>query len=232
MPGSKFQAFLFNGSTMKNESWRFNSMRSLAFLTFLFFVVLVISCKKTRQVELRHSNGQVSEQFQLKTINGQDLKDGPCKKFDENGKIIEESNYVNGKLNGIRKLFLNGILQSEENRVDDKYEGPYKAFFPNGQLQLEALYSNDIMSGDVKVYYISGQLKEVVRFADNVEDGPFIEYYENGKLKAEGNYKPSDGPVENGELKLYDTTGTLIKIMNCNLGKCSTIWKKDSISLQ
>lgn len=202
---------------------------SLLFIVTSFFL---ISCNQLKTAELKSADGKLIEKYSYKLIDGKQIKEGIHEKFDEQGQLLESAVYSNGKLNGIRKLYKNGILESEETRLEDKYEGPFKAYHPNGKLQIEANYINDIMTGDVKVYYPSGQLKEIVRFADNVEDGPFVEYYENGKLKAEGNYKQSDGAVEDGELKLYDTTGTLIKIMNCELGKCSTKWAKDTTAVQ
>lgn len=202
---------------------------SLLFIVTSFFL---ISCNQLKTAELKSADGKLIEKYSYKLIDGKQIKEGIHEKFDEQGQLLESAVYSNGKLNGIRKLFKNGILESEETHVDDKYEGPFKAYHPNGKLQIEANYINDIMTGDVKVYYPSGQLKEIVRFADNVEDGPFVEYHENGKLKAEGNYKQSDGAVEDGELKLYDTTGTLIKIMNCELGKCFTKWAKDTTAVQ
>ncbi|MBL7820248.1 MAG: toxin-antitoxin system YwqK family antitoxin [Saprospiraceae bacterium] len=205
-------------------------MKSLFLFILTFW--LYVSCNQLKTAENKNADGKVFEKYTYTIKDGKELKEGGYEKYDDQGMLIETSFYKNGKLNGIRKLYKNGILESEETRLEDKYEGPFKAYHPNGKLQIEANYINDIMTGDVKVYYPSGQLKEIVRFADNVEDGPFVEYYENGKLKAEGNYKQSDGAVEDGELKLYDTTGTLIKIMNCELGKCSTKWAKDTTAVQ
>jgi len=78
------------------------------------------------------------------------------------------------------------------------------------------------MEGKWKTYYPSGKLKEVVTFVDNEENGPFVEYYENGKIKAEGTY--IDGDNEHGLLLLYNPFGVLYKKMQCDHGKCRTIW--------
>ncbi len=182
-------------------------------------------------METKYENGKVKEHFSvIKTKEG-DLRHGQYIRYDMDGRLEEESFYEKGMLEGSRKLYMNGVLQSEEIRVKDHYQGPFKAFFPDGTLQLEANYVDDVMTGPVRVYYPSGRLKEIVTFAENVENGPFSEYYENGKLKAEGNYKQQEGPVEDGVLKLYDSTGVLIRIMNCDMGKCSTTWKKDTSTL-
>ncbi len=202
---------------------------SVIFLSFMLF----ISCNDTKIIENKNSQGIIIERFQIIKEKSGEVKHGLYERFDDQGRLVEQSNYVNGKLEGIRKLFENGVLESEETRVADQFHGPYKAYHPNGQLRMEANYIHDVITGDVKVYYPSGKLKEIVRFADNVEDGPFVEYYENGNKKAEGQYIQLDNGVENvpaesGELKLYDTTGILIRIMNCESGKCITTWAKDT----
>lgn len=204
----------------------FSNSRSLIFILFL-----LSSCHQLQNVENKNEKGVVIERYNLAKDKDGDKKNGLYERFNEQGQLAEQSTYKMGKLDGIRKLYENGVLESEETRVEDQFHGPYKAYHPNGQLRMEATYVHDVMTGDVKVYYPSGKLKEIVRFADNVEDGPFSEFYENGKLKAEGHYKQLDGAVEDGELKLYDTTGILIRKMNCELGKCITTWAKDTISL-
>ncbi len=205
-------------------------MKSLFLL--LAFLISLTACNQLKTAENKNADGKLIEKYSYRIKEGKEVREGPYKKFDDQGRLLESGFYKEGLLNGVRKLYRDGVLESEENRVNDKYEGPFKAYHPNGKIQIEANYQNDVMLGDVKVYYPSGQLKEIVRFADNVEMGPFVEYHENGKMKAEGNYKQLDGAVEDGELKLYDTTGTLVRIMNCELGKCFTKWAKDTTAIQ
>lgn len=205
-------------------------LKTLALFNLVFFIL--VSCKESKLKEIKSEKGIVTERYQVINSNHSELKHGKYERYDDKGQLAEQSHYIMNKLSGPRKLYNQGILESEETRVDDAYHGPYKEYHPNGLLRMEANYINDVMTGDVKVYYPSGKLKEIVRFADNVENGPFSEYYENGNLKAEGYYKQLDGPVEDGELKLYDTSGHLLRIMNCELGKCETKWAKDTITLQ
>jgi antitoxin component YwqK of YwqJK toxin-antitoxin module len=85
------------------------------------------------------------------------------------------------------------------------------------------MYKDGAMEGPWKRYYPSGQLMETVQFSNNEENGPFVEYYENGNLKAEGQYYHGDN--EHGLLKLYAENGELIRKMECDSGRCRTIWK-------
>ncbi len=200
--------------------------------SILALTLFLIACSNTQIIEKKNDQGQVIERYQLITKNNKPVKEGFYERYDDSGRLLEKCVYKDDKLNGPRQLYQQGILESEEVRLNDLYHGDFKAYFPDGKIQLEASYIDNVMTGDVRVYYPSGKLKEIVRFADNVENGPFVEYYENGKLKAEGQYKQLDGAVEDGELKLYDTSGTLIKIMDCELGKCTTRWTKDTFNLQ
>lgn len=187
-------------------------------------LLLIFACKSDNKViEVKNSKGIVVERI---TPSGDTSlgKNGLYEKFDDNGKPIEAVHYVNGKLDGEKRIYDQGVLYSIENLKNDLYEGPYKVYYPNGQLQIETQYINNEISGELRGYFQSGKLKEIVTMKANVEDGPFVEYYENGNKKAEGNYKSVENIArEDGLLILYDSTGTLLRKMNCVDGICNTI---------
>ncbi len=158
-------------------------------------------------------------------------KEGDLKSYYPGGGIMEEAHYKNGKLNGVRVLYdASGHVISKENLVDGLFEGSYTSYYPDGQIKSQGQYKHNEMDGDWSFYYPSGQLKERIAFEGNKENGPFIEYHNNGKLGAKGQY--IDGDQEQGLLELYDTTGVLIRKMNCERGICRTIWLKDSLDHQ
>ena len=139
---------------------------------------------------------------------------------------LEEAEYNGGTLNGKRTLYFeNGKPEVVETYANGTFEGPFQLFYESGQLKQEGTYKNGETIGEWKGYYENGQLKEIVTFAGNLENGPFTEYHENGKLKTEGNYV--DGDNEDGVLKEYDDTGTLVTKKECKMGVCQTIWTKD-----
>lgn len=178
----------------------------------LFSLLLFTTCKEQKYV------GELSD--------WPGIKDGHLQAYSDSGELIEEANYEKDTLHGKRVLyFQEGGKQIVEHYIKGKFHGPYFTFFPDGKPYVEGEYQNNVMSGVWKTYYPSGQLKEEVTFKDNLENGPFKEYHENGKNKAKGNYK--DGDREEGILLLYDTTGTLIRKMECSKGICHTIWKKE-----
>ncbi len=177
-------------------------------------------------METRDAEGRL-ERYQRRTSDS--AKDGLYQKFRPDQTLLEESHYRNDTLEGERKYFYaSGKVESVEHYTHGQIEGKFQKFYENGTLQVEQTYSNGALNGESIAYYPNGTVREKVTLRDNEENGPFTEYYENGKIKAEGNYLPGDdGPLENGELKEYDESGTLVRIAECSSGVCLTKWKKE-----
>ncbi len=144
------------------------------------------------------------------------------------GEPIEAAYYENDTLHGQRILFYeNGDTSIVELYERGQFHGVYRMYYENGNLQQFGQYVNNEMVGEWSTYYKNGQLRERVNFVAGYENGPFIEYNESGTLAAQGSYK--DGDNEDGELKLYDEDGELLRKMMCNVGRCTTIWLREGI---
>jgi len=186
-------------------------------------ILALVSCKeKLERVENRNEEGTLIEVYTRRVSDY--AKEGLYIRYDDEGRKIEEAHYTNDTLQGERILF----YESEKPHYLETYEqglhdGPYKAYYESGEVKLEGQYVQGVMSGKWRGFYQNGQLKEVVNFKNNNENGPFVEYYPNGNLKAEGQYK--DGDREHGLLKLYNEQGELKRKMECDQGRCHTIWK-------
>jgi antitoxin component YwqK of YwqJK toxin-antitoxin module len=153
------------------------------------------------------------------------IYNGPFEKVDSSGVLLERGIYDNGELTGIRELYYpDGKVKVRERYKEGQITDLYEYFHPNGSIQLKGYYINGEMYGMWNQYYDDGALQDEVSMIKNEEQGPFKEYYKDGKIQAEGNYL--HGPNEDGELKLYDESGTLYKTMWCDLGKCRTTWEK------
>ncbi len=197
-------------------------------IRFAFFILVTI-CLGTAcgnglvQVEQEDEYGNIIKYTKNPETNA---VQGTWVRYSPEKKKLEEAEYNGGTLNGKRTLYYdNGQPEIIETYVNGTFEGSYQLFHENGQLKQEGDYKNGETVGEWKGYYPNGQLKEVVTFSKNLENGPFTEYYENGNLKTEGNYLEGDN--EDGELKEYDETGTLIKKKECKKGVCKTIWEKE-----
>jgi len=193
-------------------------------LTFTLAIALMSCQEKLERVENRNADGTLIEVYTRRVSDY--AKEGLYIRYDHDGRKIEESHYANDTLQGERIVF----YENEKPHYRETYEkgihdGPYKAYYETGELKLEGQYQDGVMEGKWRGFYKNGQLKEVVNFKNNNENGPFVEYYENGNLKAEGSYL--DGDWEHGLLKLYDENGELKRKMQCDKGRCRTIWTKE-----
>jgi antitoxin component YwqK of YwqJK toxin-antitoxin module len=206
------------------------SSRSLTI--FALIVGILMGCQSPyEEVITKDEAGNVASTYTIRKEDG--VKHGNYQVF-IGGKLSEEGNFKDGKQDGVRKLlFPNGKIEVEETYKDGNILTK-KVFFDNGELSVKGQYDEAVtMSGEWTYYYQNGKIKEVVNFKNSVEDGVFKEYYENGNLKAEGTYAPLQlgveiEGVEQGELKEYDENGELVATKNCELGRCTTIWTKET----
>jgi len=204
--------------------------RILIILSLIFFF---FSCSDLETVEVTE-NGILIESYTKKKSDG--TKHGTYISYFPTGKKNEESQYVDGKINGTQFFYHeNGRISESANYVNGEYAGKYQKFYESGEQEQEYNYSNGAINGEFRGYYQNGKIKEIVSFKDNEEFGPFKEYHENGNLKTEGIYKgadPDNGTaLEHGELKKYDEQGVHYQTMDCNLGRCTTTWKKEGVVL-
>ncbi|NBL64365.1 hypothetical protein GV828_04005 [Flavobacterium sp. NST-5] len=94
--------------------------------------------------------------------------------------------YVEGKLNGERKVFYkNGILAEQANFVNDVKDGTYKKFNEKGTLLEESFYKNGVLDGPAMFddgfgKVTKGQYKDGKKFG-------IWSYFENGKLMKKQN---------------------------------------------
>lgn len=107
-----------------------------------------------------------------------------------------EYNYVNGKKEGLQKKYYHKTnqLYSEEQLVNGKKEGVSRLFHKNGQLSSECHYENGMAMGWYKSFYESGKLWMEVKcegheYPWNGMQGLCKIYNEDGTIKEEKMYK-------------------------------------------
>ena len=216
-------------------------MKFLFQIQFLSVILMFIACNtsNTEKIEIKNEAGQVIEVFEITSEDGK--KNGIRKVFDEeDGSLIWEENYKNDVLDGKRTVFYkNGQPQEVENYVDSVLVGEVISYNAAGKVSAKTPYVNkngsSVLNGMIERYYSNGQLMEKVTIIDNKFNGAFEEYYENGKLKAKGSYVEDrfDEPAEVGIVETYDSTGTLLRKLDCTFDEengfstCKTIWTKE-----
>lgn len=201
-------------------------------IIFLLFLpcLTILGCGTNAGNEITTWHEEAPNQvYETYTINLSDsLRHGPYKSYYLSGACFEESTYRKGKLDGKRVLYYqNGTPMVIETHVKGKFEGRYQTFYENGVLDVDGHYLEGKMENQWRRHYADGSLMEIVTFRDNLENGPFTEFYPNGNLKAKGNYL--NGDAEHGLLELFDSTGNLMRKMDCVEGVCRTIWKSEDV---
>lgn len=186
-------------------------LRTLLGLSCLYLVLQWSACKNVKVMDVERTTPLGDTEYYSVLKKDTAKKEGLYVLMSSMGDTLEKAMYTNGQLNGNRYLFKNGKVFIIETYLEGAYHGPYTAFFNDGQLKQKGFYKNNQMDSIWTTYYTEkpDQIKEEVTFHNGTENGPFREYHLNGKLAAEGNYVEE---FEDGEIKVYDTTGTLKKI--------------------
>lgn len=160
--------------------------------------------------------------------------EGEALYYDAEGNIEERRNYTDGKQVGETRIFypdgtLHGIVTLPKNettdtlrldffyrdgktpdfsykKVNGKYEGVNRLYFPDGSIKLIIGYKNGQWSGTRTEYYECDDLKKVENFKEGKKDGPATYYYVGGQKSSEGSYKAG---ALSGEWKSYYHDGKL-----------------------
>ena len=192
----------------------------IAFCLLSLTALLLSACNNHELVEEYSEHGVLLERYYISPKDS--LRQGDYELFDSDGHRIETAHYEDGQLEGMRTIYYaNGNVQAMDTHVDGSFNGPAKRYYPDGTLKVSGQYVNGEASGQWEGYHPTGELKERVTFAGNEENGPFTEYHTNGNLAAEGTYL--NGDKEQGELRLYDENGELLRLMHCEAGICRTV---------
>ena len=193
-------------------------------------IVVLSGCSKVKKIESTYENGTIKESYSVQK-DDPTLKHGIYQKFDENEKLIEVSNYENGKINNERQLFYpSGQLMVSEHYTNNVFNGTYTAYYESGNKMEEGVFEDNLMIGVWNYYYDLPEdiIKEEIRYIDNIENGAFKEYHKNGELKSEGTYKDE---YEDGPYKEFDNQGRLIKEINYTMGRPNHYIEYDSLGV-
>lgn len=119
-------------------------------------------------------------------------------KKDETGRTQAEANLLNGKPEGIRRMYHeNGQMESEVNFSEGKMNGKLREFYDNGKLSLEVNMKDGERDGLLCNYRKNGSLLINKNYINGKIEGISKTYDENGQLQSECIY-------ENGE-ELFTT---------------------------
>jgi antitoxin component YwqK of YwqJK toxin-antitoxin module len=110
------------------------------------------------------------------------LREGEWKFYDpKTDKLLSTEPYVNGKINGVRKVvFANGTIAEEATYANGVKEGKYKQYTEKGIVLEESTYKNDELHGPVTYRDAHGDIVSKGQFANNKKTGKW-QFFEKGK---------------------------------------------------
>ncbi|TGD59085.1 toxin-antitoxin system YwqK family antitoxin [Flavobacterium humi] len=134
--------------------------------------------------------------------------------FDEKKNKVSEGNIINKLRQGAWKYYHKGTkaIMSVENYVDDKIEGIRKVFYTNGKLGEEIPYKNNLKEGVAKKYNQEGKLIEESTFVKGLMEGPYKVYDEAGNIVITGAFKND----KKKGIWQYFEKGKLVRKMNAD----------------
>ncbi len=121
---------------------------------------------------------------QGKTVNR--LKEGEWKYFHKSSKdVLSVENYINGKLEGVRKVYFIGkIIAEATTYVNGIKNGSYKKYTEKGIVLEESNFVNGKYEGQAIFRDSEGKMAAKGNFIEGGKKGLW-QYYTNGKLKNE-----------------------------------------------
>ena len=100
-----------------------------------------------------------------------------------NGNLEYEAEYINGKLDGISRVWSeDSSLLSESEYSHGQPHGTWKKFHPNGSLMYEVQYEFGQKHGDEKWYYENKQLKSEQKFSYGKSETEIVRWNVDGTI--------------------------------------------------
>ncbi|MFH1159366.1 MAG: hypothetical protein V1733_00250 [bacterium] len=149
--------------------------------------------------------------------------DSLWKFYNEQGRLILEITYRNGKKNGVKTSRLDKET-IHENYVNDVKEGYTRYELPDGTKKMDIPFVKGLEQGIGKGYSPDGEVITITEYKkgfivdrmkinrwdkNGQKQGKWITFWENGKIKTEGTFRDDR---KNGYFKEYSEKGDLIAI--------------------
>ncbi|MHC1774246.1 MAG: toxin-antitoxin system YwqK family antitoxin [Lentimicrobium sp.] len=105
--------------------------------------------------------------------------------------LYETGEIRNGLRNGLWTTFYaaSGNILQESNYVDGKLSGTQKSYFESGQLMLAGEMKNDLREGEWTWYYENGIVSSTASFTHNKKDGVQLIWSESGEKSRKEKYE-------------------------------------------
>jgi len=148
------------------------------------------------------------------SIYKDDELQGPVKRYDIDGTLAYQVNFVNGRAMSYSYLGADNKMVPE---IPIAFvNGSLKTVYPNGKVSRECVYGEGLKNGSDADYYSNGQLRSIDTTAYNISEGASRQYYSNGKPRYEYRYVTDNAT---GICKEYGKNGNLIKEISFDNGQ-------------
>ena len=176
-------------------------MKSLLFLLSVFISLayakgqdeLIPQSIDLRTKSLNHKNSeQLAEKYEYyyDYWSEQEIRHGRTSKWNKEGVLIYEANFVDNQLDGLEERFgEEGNLQSSIQWVLGVKEGIEVHYFSSGKEKLVIPYKAGLKEGLEKSYYPNGQLKQVITYQKGKKEGAANYFKKEGSLKKSLKFK-------------------------------------------
>lgn len=118
-------------------------------------------------------------------------KDGLWNYYTNSDILITIEQYDHGKRTGLWQIFSpqNGILLEESNYLDDKLNGAYRTYYTNGDISLDETYLNNKLNGKCTAYYPKKIISSSGDYLQGHRIGSWDFYDITGKIRSTEEYK-------------------------------------------
>lgn len=139
-------------------------------------------------------------------------------------KIMSQSYYINGKLNGTRIAYQpNGNIKAIMEYIDGKEHGVHKTWRKNGTLEEEEWYEMGKNHGETKMWHPNGQLKSSAFYVDGSLHGVYQEWHDDGSIAKETTFV---NDKQDGKTFYWYANGTLYQEYNYVAGLIEGEWRR------
>lgn len=118
--------------------------------------------------------------YQCNMIDGK--TEGIMYDYYGNGNVYKETNYQNGKREGIMQERNGKHLIKRMNYADDMLNGLYEEWFRDGQPKIKCTYNNNRKDGLYEEWHENGYIKIMCWYENGYIDGLYEEWFETGEL--------------------------------------------------
>jgi antitoxin component YwqK of YwqJK toxin-antitoxin module len=135
--------------------------------------------------ETKDETGKVVQQTPYK--NG--LIEGTMKAYDDLGSLLCEIPFVKGKKEGVGTIYMSNAKASEISFQNDHMDGPYIAYHSNGEVSMKVTYKENHMDGELSAFDENGKPLKKETYKMGKKSGPSQTFYPSGKLYEEATFE-------------------------------------------